>query len=160
VPEDISTTNTEDAIIRQNPNLNLTKGSILATFTFVTKRKRRNAVVEVGADTRKTLLHRKIKLGKQTLRTNDYGTATRCFKCSNFNHSTKDCRGEVTCPVCVGPHTIKECKSYPTTYKCINCEIYNRHNSTKAISVDHSALDKGCPSLQVVLERNRLNIEY
>jgi hypothetical protein len=42
-----------------------------------------------------------------------------------------------------------------TEYKCINCETHNRHNPTKEISADHSALDKGCPSLQAVLERNR-----
>ena len=160
VAEDINTTNIEVAIIRQNPDLNLTKGSMVAKFTYVTKRKHRNAVVEVGADTKRTLLHRKIKLGWQVCRTDDYVTATRCFKCSKFNHRTTDCRGDVTCPLCAGPHTIKECKSDTTTYKCINCEIYNRHNPTKVISVAHSALDKGCPSLQVVLERNRLNTEY
>jgi hypothetical protein len=125
VPEDINMTNIEDAIIRQNPDLNLTKGSMIAKFTYVTKRKNRNAVVEVGAGTRKTLLHRKIKLGWQICRTDNYVTARRCFKCSKFNHRTMDCIGEVTFPLCTGPHTIKECKSDPTTYKCINCEIYN-----------------------------------
>ena len=134
VPEDINTTNIEDAIIRQNPDLNLMKGSMVPKFTYVTKRKHRNAVVEVGADTRKTLLHKKIKLGWQICRTDDYVTATRCFNCSKFNHRTIDCRGEVTCPLCAGPHTIKECKSDPTTYKCVNCEIYHRHNQTKVIA--------------------------
>ena len=59
VPEDISTTNIEDSILRQNPGLKLKKGSIVAKFTLVTKKMYRNAVVEMGADTRKTLLHRK-----------------------------------------------------------------------------------------------------
>jgi hypothetical protein len=59
VPEYINTTNIEDTIIRQNPNLNLTKGSMVAKFTYVTKRKHRNAVVEVGADNRKIELRRK-----------------------------------------------------------------------------------------------------
>jgi hypothetical protein len=160
VPEDIDTTNIEDAIITQNPELNLTKGSISAKFTQVTKRKYRNAIVEVGADTRRTILHRKIKIGWQICKTDDYVTATRCFKCSKFNHRTTDCRGEVTCPLCAGPHTIKECKSNPTEHKCVNCVAYNRHNPTKAISEAHTALDKRCPSLQAVLERNRQNTEY
>jgi hypothetical protein len=129
-------------------------------FTYVTKRMHRNAVVEVGPDTRKSLLRSKIKLGWLVCRADDYVTATRCFKCSKFNHRTTECRGDVACPLCAGPHTIKECKSDPTTYKCINCEIYNRHNPTKVISAAHSALDKGCPSLKAVLERNRLNTEY
>jgi len=82
VPEDINTTNIEDAIIRQNPDLNLKKGSMVAKFTYVTKRKHRNAVVELRADTRKTLIHKKIKLGWQICRTDDYITASKCFKCS------------------------------------------------------------------------------
>jgi len=160
VPEDINTDNIEEAIIRQNPDLNLRKGSIVPKFTYVTKRMHRNAVVDVGSETRKTLTHRKIKLGWQICRTADYITATRCFNCSKFNHRTIKCRGEVACPLCAGPHNLKECKSDPTAYKCTNCETYNRHNPTKKVSANHSALDKGCPSHQAILERNRLNTEY
>jgi len=114
----------------QNTELNLTKGSITAKFIQVTNRKYRNAIVEVGADTRRTILHRKIKIGWQICKTDDYVTATRCFKCSKFNHRTMDCRGEVTCPLCAGPHTIKECKSNPTEHNCINCVACNRRNPT------------------------------
>jgi len=120
----------------------------------------RNAVVEVGAETRKILLNKKVRLGWQICKTDDYLTATRCFKCSKFNHRTQDCRGEVTCPLCAGPHTLKECKGDTTTFKCINCENYNRHKPTKNVSVNHSALDRKCPSLHAVLEKNRLNTEY
>jgi hypothetical protein len=38
IPEEINTANIEDAIIRQNPNLNLAKGNITAKFTYNTKR--------------------------------------------------------------------------------------------------------------------------
>jgi hypothetical protein len=160
VPEEINTVNIKDAIIRQNPNLNLAKGNIMAKFTYDTKWKNRNAVVEVGADTRKTLLRSKIKLGWHVCRTDDYETVTRCFKCSKFNHRTTECREKITCPLCAGPHIIKECKNDITAYKCINCKTYNKHNPTKEISTDHFALEKGCPSLQAVLEMNRKNTEY
>jgi hypothetical protein len=119
----------------------------------------RNAVVEVCAETRKTLLKKKIRIGWQICRIADYITATRCFKCSKFNHRTQDCRGEVTCPLCAGHHILKECKGDSTTFKCTNCENYNKHNPTKNISVAHSALDRKCPSLQAVLEKNRQNTE-
>jgi hypothetical protein len=158
VPEDI-TKNIEDIILRQNPELNLQKGSIAAKFTYVTKM-HRNAVVEVGVETRKILLNKKVRLGWQICKTDDYLTATRCFKCSKFNHRTQDCRGEVTCPLCFGPHTLKECKGDPTTSKCTNYENYSRHSPTKNISVNHSALDRKCPSLHAVLEKNRLNTAY
>jgi len=61
VPENISTTNIENTILRQIPDLNLQKGNIVAKFIYVTK-KYRNAVIEVGADTRKTTTHDKIRM--------------------------------------------------------------------------------------------------
>lgn len=68
VPDDILTTNIEDSILKRNPDLYLKKGSITAKFTYVKKKMYRNAVVEVEADTRKTLVHRKIKLRWQICR--------------------------------------------------------------------------------------------
>jgi len=61
VPDDISTTNTEDSILLQNTDLNIEKGDIAAKFGYVMKKMNRNLVVEVGADSMKTRLHRKIK---------------------------------------------------------------------------------------------------
>jgi len=51
--EDISTTNAEDSILMQNPDLNLLRnGEIVAKFSYVRKKMNRNLAVEVGADTR------------------------------------------------------------------------------------------------------------
>jgi hypothetical protein len=58
-PEDISTHNIEDAIISQNPDFRLQKGNIVPEFIYTTKKKFRNAMIEVGADTRKYLLHKR-----------------------------------------------------------------------------------------------------
>jgi len=121
--EDISTINIEDSILMQNPNLNLRNGEIVAKFSYVTKNMNRNLAVEVGADTRKILLHRKIKLGWQICRIEDYLVANRCFKCSRFNRRLRDRRGEVTCPLCAGSHKLKECKGDSMVYKCINCGL-------------------------------------
>jgi len=63
VPEDITTENIEDTILRQNPEFNLQKGSIAAKFIYVTKRINRNAVVEVGVEIRKLLLNKKVRIG-------------------------------------------------------------------------------------------------
>jgi len=59
VPEDITTTNIEDTILRQNPELSLQEGSIAAKFTYVTKRMHRNAEVEVGEEPGRFCLTRK-----------------------------------------------------------------------------------------------------
>jgi len=52
VPDDTTTSSIEDSILRQNPELNLREGTITAKFVYDTKKKNRNAVVEVNADTR------------------------------------------------------------------------------------------------------------
>jgi hypothetical protein len=160
VPEDISTTNIEDAILRQNPELNLREGSIVAKFIYDTKKKNRNAVVEVTAETRQTLVNKKVRIGWQICWIDDYIKATRCYKCSKFNHRTHTCRGQLTCPLCSGSHSLKECKADESTFKCINCENYKKHNPTSNISVAHSALDRNCPSLKAILQKNRMNTEY
>jgi len=45
-------------------------------------------------------------------------------------------------------------------YKCINCIIHNKHNPSTNISVDHSSVDKKCPSMQAIIETYRLNTEW
>jgi len=39
VPEDISTNNIEDTVIKQNPDLNLKKGNNVSKFIYITKKK-------------------------------------------------------------------------------------------------------------------------
>ena len=62
IPEDISTENLEDTLITQNPDLHLVKGDIKAKFSYETKKHIRNLVMEVGPQTRKMLLQKKVKL--------------------------------------------------------------------------------------------------
>jgi len=151
----MSTTNTEVSI--SNSDLYLKKGSIIAKFTYVKKKMYRNAVVEVEADTRKTLVHRKIKLRWQICRIEDYLLATSRLKCSKFNHRTQECRGEVTCPVRRPSHT-KSAKE--TQRHSIVPTVQTTINNRPRLSATHSSLDRKCPSLLGVLEKNRLNTEY
>ena len=63
IPGDISNENLEDTLIAQNPDLHLEKGVIKTKFRYETKKHIRNLVMEVGAQNRKLLLQKKIKLG-------------------------------------------------------------------------------------------------
>ena len=63
VPLDISVDNLEETILDQNPELNMTLGEIDARFKFRTKRGQVSMVIEVGSETRKKLVHRKLKTG-------------------------------------------------------------------------------------------------
>jgi hypothetical protein len=162
IPDDISTDNTEDTLIAQNPDIGLKKGEITPKFTYETKRKStRNMVIEVNSHTRNKLINNKVKLGWILCSIEDYLVATRCFKCSRFNHRTNLCRAtDNTCPLCAGKHTLKECKAQPEDFKCINCQSYNQHNKNAKINENHSSLDRQCPSMLAVIERYKRNTEY
>jgi hypothetical protein len=127
---------------------------------FRTKRGLVKMVIEVGSETRRKLLHKKLKIGWLICSVDDYLVAKRCFKCSRFNHSHQDCRGEETCPLCAGSHKLKECRSQVEQYKCINFTTYNRYSKQDKVNENHSSLDRNCPSLQAVLAKYRLNTDY
>jgi hypothetical protein len=111
----------EDILLAQNKDVNLKQVDIKGKFSYETRTHNRNLVMEVSAQTRKLMLHKKVKLGWHICKIEDYVAATRCYKCSRFNHKTRDCRGEETCPLLAGSHKLKECTTNPQKYKCINC---------------------------------------
>ena len=96
IPEDITTINIEGTLIKQNSDLYLKAGDINAKYNYETKKYSRNLVVEVNDQIRKLHLQKKVKLGWMICKVEDYLVATRCFKCSRFNHRHQDCRGEET----------------------------------------------------------------
>ena len=160
IPEDISIGNIEETLLAQNPDLGLEKGEINPKFTYETKKHARNLIIEVSSHTRKKLLHNKVKLGRLICSIEDYLVATRCFKCSRFNHRLRDCRGTETCPLCAGNHKLKDCIAQPADFKCVNCQTYNLHNKNGKINGNHSSLDRKCPSMLAVLGKYRLNTDY
>jgi len=149
----------EETILAQNPELNLKPGEVTARFKLRTKRGETNMVIEVGPETRK-MLQTKPKIGRLICNVGDYLVARRCYKCSRYNHRHQDCRGEETCPLCAGGHTLKDCKAPTSQHKCINCMTYNRYSKKEKISENHSSLNKNCPSLHAVMTWYRQNIDY
>ena len=116
--------------------------------------------VEVGPETRKRLLLSKLKMAWLICRAGDYLVAKRCYKCSRYNHKYHECKGEETCPLCAGGHSLNDCKTPSNQHKCINCMNYNRHSNKGKLCENHSSLSKDCPSLQVVLTRYIQNTDY
>ena len=142
IPADISTENLEDTLIAQNPDLHLGKGNVKGKFCYETNKHIRHLVMEVGAQTRKLLLQKKVKLGWLICKTEDYVVANRCFKCPIFSHRFRDCRGEETCPLCAGRHKLNECRASPTEFKSINCITYNKYNQNKNICTNQPLLTR------------------
>jgi hypothetical protein len=87
VPQDIKVENVEETILTQNPELGLAQGDIEAKFLYRTKRGRVNMVIEVVSDTRKKLLHSKLKIGWLICSTDDYLVARKLVRCVRANIS-------------------------------------------------------------------------
>ena len=119
-------------LAKQNPELDIKEGDIRAKFSYTSKRKTNNLVIEVDSRTQKKLILTRIKLGWTICRAEDYIVAKRCFSCSRFNHNFRDCRGEETCPLYTGSHKLKDCTATKSEYKCINSLTYNRHHQTRS----------------------------
>jgi len=100
IPQETTTENVKETLIMLNPELNLQDAILDPKFSYTTKRGNRNLVIEVDSRTRNRLLQSKVKMGWAVCKVDDYVMAKRCFKCSRYNHTHRDCKGEETCPLC------------------------------------------------------------
>ena len=62
IPQDITIENLQEIILAQNPELGLVLGDIKARFMYKTKKGLVKMVIEVGSETRKKLLYKKLKI--------------------------------------------------------------------------------------------------
>jgi hypothetical protein len=160
IPEEVNKENIEQILTTQNPELSLNEGEVTPKFTYKGKRDTTNLVIEVGPQTRQKILNTKLKLGWHICNVRDYIVVTRCYKCSRYNHKANTCRGQQTCPHCMGDHNIKACTAPTHDYKCVNCTNYNKFNGTAKVNENHSSMDKTCPSLQTAIQKYKINTEY
>lgn len=70
----------------------------------------------------------------------DYINIKRCFKCNNYNHFSRDCKKEQTCPRCAGPHELRNCKE--SCLKCVNCFDLKTRNNDDKIDFRHAVWDQ------------------
>jgi len=160
VPEALTTENAEGIIMAHNPNLNLQEGDIQTKYTFKTRRKTNNLVIEVMPHTSRQMLHNKLKIVWTVCYVEDYVSVYKCFKCSGYNHRHTECRNEEACPICAGKHKLKDCAALRSEYKCINCQRFNAHNQERKTQNNHSSLDRNCASLQAMITKYIQNTNY
>ena len=159
-PDEVTLGNAEDIISAQNPELAPEKGDITTKFIFKTKNNARNLLIELAPQTRKIMLQNKIKIGWTICNTDDYISVNRCVRCSRFNHHFSECRSEETCPLCAGKDKLKECTAQTEEYKRNICMTYNKYNQNRSISLDHSCLERKCPSMQAMIAKYIQNTDY
>ena len=63
VPEEITIANVTNVIKAQNPDIGMNGEEITAKFRYKTRKGNYNIVIEVGPQTRKQILHTKLKIG-------------------------------------------------------------------------------------------------
>jgi hypothetical protein len=53
----------------------------------------------------------------------------------------------------------KKCKAQNDEHKCINSMMYNKYNENKSIYVNHTSLERKCPSMQAITKYTQ-NTDY
>jgi len=119
VPEEITIANVTNVIKAQTPEIGMNGEEVTAKFRYKTRKGNYNIVIELGPQTRKQILHTKLKIGLEICKVEDYLVPTRCFRCSRFNHKHSDCKGKETCLHRAGMHKLEECTAPPSERKCI-----------------------------------------
>ena len=56
-------------------------------------------VIEVDPGTRKKLIKTRVKLGWGSCKVDDYVIAKKRYRCSRYNNTCKEYKGEETCPL-------------------------------------------------------------
>jgi len=96
--------------------------------------------VAVDSETRKKLLQTKLKMGWLICSVGEYLVAKRCYKCNRYNHRHQQSKGEKTCPLCAGGHSLKDSKTLTIYHNYINCMNYNRQSKKGKLCANYLSL--------------------
>ncbi|KAJ3644187.1 hypothetical protein Zmor_026857 [Zophobas morio] len=87
----------------------------------------------------------------------------RCYNCNGYFHSSKQCKKELSCPLCAGKHKVKDCPfsdlDSDTENKkcCINCKIMR--NRPENLNLNHAAWEYNlCESYKAALNSFKKNL--
>lgn len=147
----------EDMVKRNNISCGL------EDFKIVTKMEKRhsaNIVLQVSPFVRKAIMYQQtpsVYIGWCKCAVADYVVVSRCFTCCRYSHLKSKCTNSVTCPLCAGPHEIKDCKS--ENVECINCIEYNKLRKTN-LPTNHSVKDHCCSVYKMKVEALISKINY
>lgn len=161
VPENEDKSLLVENIVKQN-NLELNNLNVSVKIITIVPDRRDNRkvklVLEVDPKTRSRLVgDGKLKMEWAMLNVTDYIHVTRCFKCAGYGHVQKDCKNEVTCPVCAGGHEKRECNA--DEVKCVNCCRANERLNLR-LNVFHTALSWECECYKRKYRQLQSKINY
>lgn len=123
-------------IINQNPEIFSTESTLNIVHSFKTKYSYGIKIELDQTSFGKIMDLKKIRIDWDICSVNESFDLMRCYKCSGFHHTAKNCSSKMCCPRCTGEHLVAECTSITET--CSNCKQANS-NLKLAIDVSHSA---------------------
>lgn len=100
----------------------------------------------------------RLYVGLKVCRCYEYIRVYRCYNCSRFGHSSKDCPHTKTCGRCCSEsHESADCSAQKLT--CINCQIACKEFKLD-LNTEHSTFSLSCPSYKRLEQKERLKIQY
>lgn len=81
-------------------------------------------------------------VGLDVCRVYDAVELIRCFRCNGFNHTSKSCKHNRTCPRCGEDHELQICSVSDSGLCCVNCKAANKNkNASDLFDTKHAAWD-------------------
>ncbi|KAK9879967.1 hypothetical protein WA026_016661 [Henosepilachna vigintioctopunctata] len=137
--ENLSENNLRSNILSTNSKIFQNGSEFKVVKIFPTKKNPNiwQSIVQVNkSDYERALQSGNVFVGLTSCSVYDAVEPHRCFKCNEFNHTSRSCRKTLSCPICSEAHELKECKS--KSKKCSNCvKLPN-----KDIDIDHAVWEK------------------
>lgn len=115
-----------------------------------------SVIIEVDMRVHKSMLEKKLLfVGWSRCRVFDATQIARCYKCSRLWHIEHDCKNDLCCAKCSGPHRLTECDSQ--VLKCVNCCESNEQQKL-SLNTNHAANDPKCETMLRMLKRKMKNL--
>lgn len=117
-----------------------------------------NILVEVDSESFKKLISKEaVNIGLYKCKIYEFIQIIKCYKCCGFNHFSKDCKENQTCPRCGNNHNEKDCQE--ESKRCINCVKANmKFNLT--LDTNHFSWERLCPCLMKIEHSQKHKIDY
>ena len=90
----------------------------------------------------------------------EYYDIHRCYKCTGYNHSSKNCTKNQVCMKCgISSHEAPQCSTLKENLICPNCNDANLKYNL-GYFINHSPFDLNCQIYQNHVGKNKLQINY
>lgn len=132
-----------------------------STMSVVHSFKLRNSFgykIEVDAETfNRVMVNGKLRVGWDICFVSEALDIVRCFNCSGYHHTAKNCLAKTCCPMCSEEHKLADCTS--TKPSCVNCKEAIK---TLKLQIDssHPATSNDCPVFKRKVEQQQRRTNY